>query len=105
MKVTSALKLKQKSKNNKMTYILIPILVAAFLIISFGIITMQIEIHQKNSELNRINNEIVRIENENKLLSRYSRAEFRVEYIESIARDELGYAFPEERVYYIIPKD
>lgn len=103
--MTSALKLKQKSKNNKMTYILVPVLIALFMIVSFGIITTQIEIHQKNAELERINSEITRIENENKLLSRYSKAEFRVEYIESIARDELGYALPEERVYYIIPKD
>ena len=103
--MTSALKLKQKSKNNKMVYLLVPVLIVVFAIISFGIITTQIEIQQKNAELERINSEIIRIENENKLLSRYSKAEFRVEYIESIARDELGYALPEERVYYIIPKD
>ena len=88
-----------------MMYILVPVLVALFLIVSFGIVTMQVELSQKNAELAKINNEITRIENENKLLSRYSKAEYKVEYIESIARDELGYALPEERVYYIIPKD
>ena len=103
--MSSELKLKQKSKNNKMMYILVPVLVAVFLIISFGIVTMQVELSQKNAELTNINNQITQIENENKLLSRYSKAEYRVEYIESIARDELGYALPEERVYYIIPKD
>lgn len=103
--MSSELKLKQKSKNNKMMYILVPVLVAVFLIISFGIVTMQVELSQKNAELANINNQITQIENENKLLSRYSKAEYRVEYIESIARDELGYALPEERVYYIIPKD
>ena len=103
--MTSGLKLKQKSKNNKMMYILVPVLVALFLIISFGIVSMQVELSQKNAELANINNEITRIENENKLLSRYQKAEYKVEYMESIARDELGYALPEERVYYIIPKD
>lgn len=103
--MTSELRLKQKSKNNKMMYLLVPVLVVVFLVCSFSIIAMQVEISQKNAELISINNEITRIENENKLLSRYSKAAYRVEYIESIARDELGYALPEERVYYIIPAD
>ncbi len=103
--MTSTLKLKQKSKGNKMSYILVPVLAVVSVIIFFGIITTQIEVSQRNAEFNSLNNEITRVENENKLLSRYLKAEYKVEYIESIARDELGYALPEERVYYIIPKD
>ena len=45
------------------------------------------------------------VENENKMLSRYSEEQYKVEYIETIARDKLGYAKPEERIYYIVPAD
>ena len=32
-------------------------------------------------------------------------SQYKVEYIETIARDKLGYAKPEERIYYIVPAD
>ena len=62
-------------------------------------------IAQKNEELAKLTAQVAEVENENKMLSRYSDEQYKVEYIETIARDKLGYAKPEERIYYIVPAD
>lgn len=66
--------------------------------------SMQFEIMQKKAELNEINNSLETILVSNEQLKRYYAEENRKEYIEQIARDQLDYSYPDETVYYFVPK-
>ncbi|MBS7398548.1 MAG: septum formation initiator family protein [Ruminiclostridium sp.] len=85
--------------------ILAPLLVVALVVCVYNFISIQVEIAEKNEELSNLTSQVEEVENENKLLGRYSLEEYKIEYIETIARDKLGYAKPEERIYYIVPAD
>ena len=85
--------------------ILAPLLAVALVVCVYNFISIQVEIAEKNEELSNLTSQVEEVENENKLLSRYSLEEYKIEYIETIARDKLGYAKPEERIYYIVPAD
>lgn len=98
--------LKVKSgKFNKVMLILAPLLITALVICVYNFISIQVEISQKKEELAKLTAQVTEVENDNKMLGRYSEDSYKVEYIETIARDKLGYAKPEERIYYIVPAD
>lgn len=98
--------LKAKSgKFNKVMLILAPLLITALVICVYNFISIQVEISQKKEELAKLTAQVTEVENDNKMLGRYSEEQYKVEYIETIARDKLGYAKPEERIYYIVPAD
>ena len=98
--------LKAKSgKFNKVMLILAPLLITALVICVYNFISIQVEISQKKEELAKLTAQVTEVENDNKMLGRYSGDSYKVEYIETIARDKLGYAKPEERIYYIVPAD
>ena len=98
--------LKAKSgKFNKVMLILAPLLIMALVICVYNFISIQVEISQKKEELAKLTAQVTEVENDNKMLGRYSEDSYKVEYIETIARDKLGYAKPEERIYYIVPAD
>jgi len=102
--LSSKQELKQKSKSkNKIHFLLFPVLVIALLVCGYNFIMVQVEISQKNAELAQISEKRMQIESDNQMLKRYSQDEFKIEYIESIARDKLNYAKAEERIYYIVP--
>ncbi len=98
--------LKAKSgKFNKVMLILAPLLITALVICVYNFISIQVEISQKKEELAKLTAQVTEVENDNKMLGRYSEDSYKVEYIETIARGKLGYAKPEERIYYIVPAD
>lgn len=98
--------LKAKSgKFNKVMLILAPLLITALVICVYNFISIQVEISQKKEELAKLTAQVTEVENDNKMLGRYSEDSYKVDYIETIARDKLGYAKPEERIYYIVPAD
>ena len=98
--------LKAKSgKFNKVMLILAPLLITALVICVYNFISIQVEISQKKEELAKLTAQVTEVVNDNKMLGRYSEDSYKVEYIETIARDKLGYAKPEERIYYIVPAD
>lgn len=100
------LQLKQKlSRHNKLFIPFILILAVVIALVGYSFVAMQVEISQKNAELALLSEQREKIENENRQLCRYSEEDYKVEYIESIARNKLGYALPEERIYYIVPTD
>ncbi len=96
------LKLKLK-KNSKAFLLLIPVFVIALCVCLYNFIVVQVEIAQKNNELQTISQQRSAVEAENQMLLRYTKDENKEEYIEEIARDKLGYAKPGERIYYIVP--
>lgn len=79
-------------------------LVAVFVFALVEIISMQVEISQKNAELESINDELNSVLVVNEQLERYSSNEYKMEYIEQIARDRLDYSYADETVYYFVPK-
>lgn len=95
---------KLKSEKKRSSFILGTALfaVAVFVVVEF--VSMQIEILQKNSELEQISANLAALEVSNEQLKRYCAEENRMEYIEQIARDQLDYSYADETVYYFIPK-
>lgn len=99
VKVPSKVKYK---KRNKPIFIFAAVLVFCVCAV-YQLVSMQVEIAQKNSEYENLLNQRLQIEEQNDQLERYGEEENKSEYIEEIARDKFGYARPEERVYYIVP--
>ena len=76
------------------------------LIVGYAVIylvVMQVEIAQKSNEYESIRAQRLAIEAENEQLERYSSDEYRSEYIEEIARGDLDYSYPDEKIYYFVP--
>lgn len=96
--------LKQKSKKSaKLPFIFG---FAAFVLLAYtvvSIIAMQVEIAQKSAEYNELSDRLYAIKTENELLERYTSENYREGYIENIARDELDYSYPDEKIYYFVP--
>lgn len=95
----------KSNKVNKFAFIFVPVLAVVLFVVGYNFVAMQVELSQKNSELAQLSEQRAEVENNNRLLSRYSKDDYKIEYIENIARDKLGYALPEERIYYIVPAD
>ncbi len=95
--------LKRKSgKKHRSGFIYIA-LSAVFVFVLINVISMQIDISQKKSELEAINESLNILQINNEQLRRYCSDENRMEYIEQIARDQLDYSYSDETVYYFIP--
>jgi cell division protein FtsB len=80
------------------------------LVFIFVVVPLMYEVAGNNRDLNNAkknlaalqeNERVINIENEQ--LRRYSDGENFDEYIERYARDVMGFADPNERVYYIVP--
>ncbi len=95
---------KHKSENKRTSKIFYLALFAVFVFALVEIISMQVEISQKNAELESISNELDSVLVVNEQLKRYSSDEYKMEYIEQIARDRLDYSYADETVYYFVPK-
>lgn len=79
---------------------------AAFVVLTYtvvSIISMQVEIAQKSSEYEALSARLYELKTENEVLERYTSDEYRLGYIEDIARDELDYSYPDEKIYYFVP--
>jgi len=76
----------------------------------FLMIPIIYEVTQDNAELNRTrvslnatSDELKNINIENEQLERYANGENFDEYLERFARDEMGFADPQERVFHVRP--
>jgi len=69
-------------------------------VISFQIHSVRQDINKSNSQLVEIQAQRVALENENAQLAKELDANNKSYYIERIAREKLGYAYPGETVYY-----
>lgn len=95
---------KRKSEKKRSSFLINVLLFAVFVFVLVELISMQLEIAQKKSELNEINGSLETILVSNDQLKRYYAEENRKEYIEQIARDQLDYSYADETVYYFVPK-
>ena len=79
---------------------------AAFVVLAYtvvSIIAMQVEIAQKSAEYERLSDRLYELRTENEVLERYTSEEYKMGYIEDIARDELDYSYADEKIYYFVP--
>ena len=95
-------KQKSEKKNNSILFYLALTAILVFTLVQ--VISMQVEISRAKSELESINNDLNSVQVANEQLRRYSSDEYRMEYIEQIARDQLDYSYSDETVYYFVPK-
>ena len=95
---------KRKSEKKRSSFLINVLLFAVFVFVLVELISMQLEIAQKKSELNEINGSLETILVSNDQLKRYYAEENRKEYIEQIARDQLDYSYADETVYYFVQK-
>jgi cell division protein FtsB len=93
-----------KQKSGKHKFLIIKLLGLSVLGIYAVYMYIQININIKNesAKLNDTQIELKTISAENEQLEHYSSGENLNEYMERIARDEMGYADPHERVYYVV---
>ena len=96
--------LKQKSgRSAKLPFIFA---LAAFVVLAYtvvSIIAMQVEIAQKSAEYEKLSSRLYELRTENEVLERYTSEDYRLGYIEDIARDELDYSYADEKIYYFVP--
>ncbi len=79
---------------------------AVFVVLVYAVgslIAMQVEIAQKSSEYEKLSERLYELKTENEQLERYASEEYRLGYVEDIARNELDYSYGDEKIYYFIP--
>ena len=88
-------------KNDKTNYSLIKAIVCFVFVIFFGytLITQQFTISSKKAELKDLDQQIKQAEAQQAELNEQLKTVNTPEYIEKVAREELGYAAPDEIVF------
>ena len=90
----------KKQKARKRRGIFLKLLLAAFLCYGLtSLVMLQMDLAQKNEELDVINKKIVSQQQTNEELKTMLGQSDYSEYIERIAREKLGYVYPDERVF------
>ncbi len=91
-------KLKRKLQRGKS--IIYKFAVIAFLAYGvFSIVSLNIDVAAKERELQELNDQVAVIEQQNDEALIQSELEENNDYIEKVAREKLGYAYPNERIY------
>ncbi len=91
-------KLKRKLKRGK--NIVYKFAVIAFLIYGLvSIVSLNLDVASKEQELEDLNEQVMLLEQQNNEALLQSELEENNDYIEKVAREKLGYAYPNERIY------
>ena len=93
--------MRKESKNSRSFFLTLAV-IAVIGYFVFSLISLQIDIKDKSSQIDDANQTLSEIKSENEELKGYLKDEDESSYIERVARDVLGYVFPGERVYYDI---
>ena len=81
---------------------------AGFLALAYAVINlvaMQVEISQKSAEYDALSEKLMNVRTENELLERYTSDEYKMGYVEEIARENLDYSYSDEKIYYFVPSN
>ncbi|MDR0222816.1 MAG: septum formation initiator family protein [Oscillospiraceae bacterium] len=93
-----------KTKTGKPRYIFLKALIAVLVIYAFyAFVQTNVDIKRGKEKLETTRAATKSLQAENEQLERYSSENNLGEYMERVARDEMGYADPQERVYYVVP--
>ena len=98
--------LKQKSeKKHRRSFFLAFVVTATLIYAVVLLVSTQVSIAQKTTEYEELSAKLVQVQTENEQLKRYSSTEYRLDYIEEIAREELDYSYADEKIYYFVPSN
>ena len=86
----------KKQKKNRILKFCFTVFTLYFVI---SLINSQIDISKKREELENVNEKIAIQKVENKKLERIINSDEYEEYIEKLAREKLGFAYPDEKIY------
>lgn len=91
---------KRKSENPRRKGKFLKLAVLCFAVYAaYAMVTQQAQIKERGEELAAVEEEIAQQEQENKKAERLLTLGDDEEYIERIAKEKLGYAYPNEHVY------
>lgn len=106
MVVKKEMSLKQKSeKKHRHSFFFALVATATLIYAVILLVSTQVSIAQKTTEYEELSAKLVQVQTENEQLKRYSSTEYRLDYIEEIARDELDYSYADEKIYYFVPSN
>lgn len=97
---------KQKSGRSSKLPFIFAVAVVITLVYAIGsLISMQVEIAQKAAEYEQLSDRMYELKTQNELLERYASEDYRLGYVEDIARNELDYSYGDEKIYYFVPEN
>ena len=97
---------KQKSEGTRRLPLILGVAAFAAVVYSvFSFVSLQVDIAQKSAEYEALAEKLRELETQNEQLERYANDEYRMDYIEQIARDELDYSYSDEKIYYFVPSN
>jgi cell division protein FtsB len=79
---------------------------AGFLALAYAVVNlvvMQVEISQKSAEYEALSEKLYALKTQNEQLERYTSDEYKMGYVEEIAREQLDYSYSDEKIYYFVP--
>lgn len=76
---------------------------AALIYAVVALVSIQVDIAQKSTEYEELSEKLTQIKTKNEQLERYSSEEYRIDYIEEIAREQLEFSYADEKIYYFVP--
>ena len=94
---------RKSGKARKFPFILVLSLFAAVVWSVVTFVSMQVELSKKTEEYNELSYKLTELKTQNEQLERYANDDYRLEYIEQIARNELDYSYSDEKIYYFVP--
>lgn len=105
MKVKKKLKSSIKIKKARLFSITKIALFIAFIFCTVELISTNIELTEKSKQYDQLHEQKIKIDDENGEIKRFVEDDLLQEYSERLARDKLNYAYPDEKVYYIVPSN
>ena len=98
--------LKQKSgRSFKLPFIFAFAALIALAYAVVNLVAMQVEISQKSAEYDELSDKLYALRTQNELLERYTSEEYKMGYIEEMAREQLDYSYSDEKIYYFVPSN
>lgn len=88
-----------KRRKRRANWLMRLIMLCTVICVAVSLISMQVEVTSKRRDLAALEREIYRQEMENAEIKRILDGGTDREYIERVARDKLGYAYPDERIF------
>ena len=99
---------KVKVKKNKSKIVKMLIFVATLVFLCYAIIYIAMNLKEAGElqqQIDAVKEQQVTQQGENDELRRLVEAQDPAEYVERVARDKLGFVYPDEQVYYVIPEN
>ena len=88
-----------KRRRRRANWLMRVVVLCSIVCVAVSLISMQVEVTSKRRHLAAIEREIYRQEMENAEIKRILDGGTDREYIERVARDKLGYAYPDEKIF------